>query len=77
MPAALLPVALHVKGCVSWSFKELSRSAGSSSQPSTLLGPFEKALLENPSAKPFYMVVKNVPLLYRKLLKKRMALREV
>lgn len=81
MPAALLPVALHVKDCVSWSFKELdgtlSRSAGSSSQPSTLLGPFEKALLESPSAKPFYMVVKNVPLLYRKLLKKRMALREV
>lgn len=56
MPAALLPVALHVKGSVSWSFKELdgglSRSAGSSSQPSTLLGPFEKALLESPWPSP-------------------------
>lgn len=46
MPAALLPVALHVKACVSWRFKELdgglNRSAGSSSQPSTFQGPFDK-----------------------------------
>lgn len=62
MPAALLPVALHVKGCVSWSFKELdsglSGSAGSSSQPSTLQGPFDKSFGEHLGQALYHIVAK-------------------